>query len=91
VDDRSVEILKYVLLSKLNGKDDDREVVVLYHGREGDRLVFYVHGAKEGEVGVTRLRLDAYDKIASDIEAKAREEPFRDFCDPPYVSVRKIS
>jgi hypothetical protein len=64
-------------------------VTLRYKGEEQGRHVFHVLGLKEGEVGIARLGSDIYRKIAADVEKRVEEEPFRDFCAPPWVSVRR--
>ena len=46
-------------------------------------------GLKDGEVGIARLGEDFYARIAADVESRVREEPFNEFCQPPWVSLRK--
>ena len=94
LDDRAVEILKFLLVSR-PGKGGEapaagREVVAAFRGAEGDRLVFHVAGLREGEVAVARPERTLYDRVASDLEDRLATEPFRDFCEPPYVSLRRV-
>jgi hypothetical protein len=92
LDDRVIEIMKYYLLTgSLRGEDPDRDITLMYKGEEDKRHVFHVLGMKEGEIGVARLGNEIYNKIASDIETRAGEEPFRDFCSPPWVSLGRLS
>ena len=93
LDDRVIEIMKYYLLTGAAGgagQEAEREVTFLYRGEEGDKHLFHILGMKEGEVGVARLARAIYDKIASDVENRVKEEPFRDFCAPPWVSLRRV-
>jgi hypothetical protein len=92
LDDRVIEIMKYYLLTGASnpaGENGDREIVLVYRGREGGRHLFNIMGMKDGEVGVARLAEEFYARIASDVETRVREEPFSDFCQPPWVSLRK--
>ena len=85
--------MKYYLLTGAAGgsvQETEREVTFLYRGEEGDKHLFHILGMKEGEVGVARLARGIYDKIASDVENRVKEEPFRDFCTPPWVSLRRV-
>jgi hypothetical protein len=94
LDDRVIEIMKYYLLTggashgALEGHDD---VTVLYRGLDGGKHLFHIVGMKKGEVGVARLPPDLYSRIAADVETRILEEPFRDFCTPPWVSLRRVS
>ncbi|MGA2764228.1 MAG: CpXC domain-containing protein [Spirochaetia bacterium] len=93
LDDRIVEIMKYYLLTGAAepSEKDDRNVTLRYKGEEDGRHVFHLLGLKEGEIGVARLGSDIYRRIAADVETRAAEEPFQDFCSPPWVSVRRLA
>jgi hypothetical protein len=94
LDDRVIEIMKYYLLTggashgAAEGTDD---VTILYRGQEAGKHLFHIVGMKKGEVGVARLAPDLYTRIATDVETRVLEEPFRDFCTPPWVSLRRVS
>ncbi|MGA2479352.1 MAG: CpXC domain-containing protein [Spirochaetia bacterium] len=91
LDDRVIEIMKYYLLTGAAGPDTEPEgdVSLLYRGEEDGKHLFHILGMKEGEVGVARLAGGIYTKIAADLEHRVLEEPFEDFCQPPWVSLRK--
>jgi len=94
LDDRVIEIMKYYLLTGSGAGGDqeqDKDVSLAYRGVEGDKHLFHILGIKAGEVGVARLAEQFYQKIASDVESRVREEPFRDFCEPPWVSLRRAA
>jgi hypothetical protein len=94
LDDRVIETMKYYLLtgSATEGADDqEKDVGILYRGKEAGRHVFNIVGMKAGEVGVARLAEELYVRIAATIEARVQEDPFRDFCVPPWVSLRRIT
>jgi hypothetical protein len=95
LDDRVIEIMKYYLLTGPaggSGLDAEGDVTLLYRGEEGDKHLFHILGMKkDGEVGVARLGRPVYDKIAADVETRVKEEPFRDFCEPPWVSLRRAA
>lgn len=95
LDDRAVEVLKYLLVTGPGRKggpspEAGREVVVTFRGIEGEKLVFHVAGLREGEVAVARLERALYDRIVADLANRLAAEPFRDFCEPPYVSLRRV-
>ncbi len=93
LDDRVIEIMKYYLLTGAAERagDEDAEPALSYHGREAGRHVFHVSGLRKGEVAVARMGPEVYDRIARDIEQRVRQEPFNEFCAPPWVSLRKVS
>ena len=57
---------------------------------EGDRLVFHLAGVREGEVAVARLERPLHDRMLADLDRRLGEEPWKDFCTPPYVSLRRV-
>jgi hypothetical protein len=94
LDDRVIEIMKYYLLTGSASAGDgeqEKEVGIVYCGKESGRHVFNIIGMKEGEIGIARLAEELYGRIASDVETRVKEDPFRDFCVPPWVSLRKIT
>ncbi len=94
LDDRVIEIMKYYLLTGSaagGGQEQEKEVTLAYRGVEGGKHLFHILGIKAGEVGVARLAEQFYEKIAADVESRVREEPFRDFCEPPWVSLRRAA
>jgi len=92
LDDRAVEAVKYHLLARIpENLDSGDEPDILFHGVEDGRIVFYMTGLKEGEVGVSRVGLEAYRKLADRMEDAVAEEPYVSFCRPPYVSIKRIT
>jgi hypothetical protein len=102
LDDRVIEIMKYYLITRPRpsapggegaGDEDaaEADVGVIFGGEEGGKLVFHVSGLKAGEIGVARLGMDVYHKVAADVDRRIRTDPFKEFCIPPHVSVRRIS
>ncbi len=93
LDDRVIEIMKYYLLTgpASKGEETPSDVTISWHGKEGGKHVFHVAGLREGEVAVARLADDLYAKIAADVEQRVTQEPFRDFCEPPWVSLRRVA
>jgi hypothetical protein len=94
LDDRVIEIMKYYLLTgstPATEGEQEKEVGIVYRGRESGRHVFNIIGMKEGEVGIARLADELYARIASDVETRVEQDPFRDFCAGPWVSLRRIA
>ena len=94
LDDRVIEIMKYYLLTggaSHAPSESGEEVTILYRGLEEDKHLFHIVGMKKGEVGVARLAPALYARIAADVKTRVQEEPFRDFCTPPWVSLRRVS
>jgi hypothetical protein len=96
LDDRVIEIMKYYLLTGSASKAGEdaaaaEDVTVRYRGIEQGKHLFHIVGMKKDEVGVARLAPELYARIAGDIGTRVTEEPFRDFCTPPWVSLRRVS
>jgi hypothetical protein len=92
MDDRAVEAVKYHLLSRIpDNQDQGEDPDILFHGVEEGKLVFYIRGIREGEVGVSRIARNAYQKLADRMTEAAEEEPYVSFCQPPYVSIHRIT
>jgi hypothetical protein len=90
LDDRVVEMLKYLLVTRPGAEAAGREVVVTFSRADGDRLVFHLAGVREGEVAVARLQRPLHDRMLADLDHRLGEEPWKDFCSPPYVSLRRV-
>ena len=92
LDDRVIEIMKYYLLTGAADRaEGETEPVLSYHGQQAGRHVFNVSGLRKGEVAVARMGPEVYQRIAGDVEKRVLEDPFREFCSPLWVSLRKVS
>jgi hypothetical protein len=94
LDDRVIEIMKYYLLTGAAAAPDEqqeKDVSLIYRGMDEGKHLFHVLGVKAGEVGMAKLAEQFYEKIASDVESRVGEEPFCDFCEPPWVSLRRAA
>jgi hypothetical protein len=88
LDDRVVEILKYLLYEKT---EDPESVTIYFESLQGGSLEFRIFGMKESEVGITRVPERLYRKVEAELDKRIQEEPFATITAPPYVSVQKIS
>jgi hypothetical protein len=88
LDDRIVEILKYLLYEKT---DDPEAVTIYFETFQEGSLEFRVFGIRENEVGITKVPERLYRKVEEELEQRLQEEPFATIAAPPYVSVQKIS
>jgi hypothetical protein len=98
LDDRVIETMKYYLLTRssdregmASAEDGEGDVTVIFAGEEHGKLLFHISGLRKGEIAVAKLGRDLYSKIEADIEKRASEDPFKEFCSGPYVSVRRIA
>jgi hypothetical protein len=92
LDDRTVEYLKYVILSKVLEKttSDEQDVSVWYHERRGGELLFHIQGLKNDELGVFKISDAVYSKTLAEIDQRSGETPFNEFLVPPYVSLNRL-
>lgn len=86
LDDRVIEVLKFYLLEKMEAEDTVR---AYYFAKTIDSLEFHIYGAREDQVGISKVPLRIYEKIAVEIDEKRSQDPFRSILEPPYVSVQK--
>ncbi|MFO7849652.1 MAG: CpXC domain-containing protein [Spirochaetia bacterium] len=89
LDDRVVEIIKFLLLEKV--EEPDEVTITMVDFDEGEQLVFHIEGIKEKEVGVSRIPIHLYNRVADSLEKRLEEEPFAQIADGQYVSINKIS
>jgi hypothetical protein len=91
LDDAAVEVVKYYLLSRALEDEEQRDVRILFVGREDDgRLRFQIEGLKDREVALSRVPEATYNKAKERLHEIAGEDPFREMLQPPYVSVNRI-
>lgn len=85
---KTVEIIKYFLLSKAEEQEPDADILVLFHGLIPEKMEFHILGMKSGETGIIRLPRESAAKSASDI---ARQDPrFKKLFSSQYRSIRKL-
>jgi hypothetical protein len=91
LDDRVIELIKYYLLTKAveSGTPGD-SISIYFEGKTGESLQFNIEGLRKDEIAVSKIDKAMYDKTAKEIDKKSKEEPFRQFLTPPYVSITKI-
>ena len=90
-DDVVVECVKYYILSKIENENKlENEVIVYFNGFENNKLVFHIHGLVKNEVGVLPIDMNFYNMTSEKLKDSIKEEPFKTFLAPPYVSVLKV-
>jgi hypothetical protein len=92
LDDRTVEYLKYVILSKVLEKtnSEEKDIDVYYTQKQGTDLIFHIKGLKDEEVGIFKIPEDLYRKTLAEIDRRAAEAPFCEFLSPPYVCLNRL-
>jgi len=91
LDDAAVEVVKYYLLSRALENEEQRDVRILFVGRETDgRLRFQIEGLRDREVALSRVPEATYNRAKERLHEIAGEEPFREILKRPYVSVNRI-
>jgi hypothetical protein len=90
-DPRAIEVLKYSLLSSaLDAAEGGADIRIRFHNLEQEKLVFYIEGLKEGEIGVSSIPIESYEKVTANLKEIIEKEPFASLLAPPYISVNKI-
>ncbi len=91
LDDAAVEVVKYYLLSRALESEEQEDVRILFVGREGDgRLRFQIEGLRDREVAVSRIPEATYNRAKERLNDIAKEEPFSEILQRPYVSINRI-
>ncbi len=88
LDDRIVEILKFLLYEKA---ENPEEVTIYFETLSDGSLEFRIFGMKDDEMGITHVPERLYRKVESELDQRLQEEPFATITTPPYVSVQNIS
>ena len=88
LDDRVVEILKFLLLEKAG---TEASLTILLEECTDEQLSFYIYGLKEQEVGLTNLSMEIYQKVLARLDEGMQNEAYVQITEPPYVSINKIS
>ncbi|MFP4490181.1 MAG: CpXC domain-containing protein [Spirochaetaceae bacterium] len=89
LDDRAVEIIKFLLLEKV--VEPDEVSIQMVDIDEQEQLVFHITGIKKEEVGVSKIPIHLYNRVADSIEERLKEESFAHIAGGQYVSINKIS
>lgn len=90
LDDKVIETIKYYILSKAQSTEHTGEIFIYFHGKQDDKLVFYIEGLKEDEIAQYDVSNSVYDKAALDLDKKESDTNFASFLNPPYVSLNKV-
>jgi hypothetical protein len=86
----TVEALKYYFLAKAEETNPDSDISIWYQKRGTDSLEFHIHGLKEGEVAVTRVPLEVYEKSRDNYIRHPKSEPFASLRFHTYLSVQNL-
>jgi CpXC motif protein len=88
LDDRAVEILKFLLMEKADTTDT---LSILLEQIGDQELSFYIYGLKEKEVGVTGIPSTLYQRVFESLDERMKDEVFAQITQPPYISINKIT
>jgi hypothetical protein len=99
VDDRIVELIKFLLLEKVDRKDSEdsdsengETIAISFKGKdESGSMEFHVSGLRSEETAMLKAPASLYKKAEEDLEERLKENPFREILEEPYVSVNKIN
>ncbi|MFW5727018.1 MAG: CpXC domain-containing protein [Spirochaetia bacterium] len=94
LDDRALEILKFLLAEKALDKDlikhSFNDITIILNDIGNNQLVFYVYGLKDEEVAIPRINMDLYNKVLESLPERLQSELYSEIANPPYVSINKI-
>ncbi|MDX9800598.1 MAG: CpXC domain-containing protein [Spirochaetia bacterium] len=91
LDDISVECVKYYILSKIeNDNETEDEIRIFFEKHENEKLMFSIHGLKKDEIGILSVDMNFYNMAKEKAKTSIKEEPFKSFLTPPYISILKI-
>jgi len=85
-----IETLKTYLLGKAEENFPEKDVNVRYHGKGPSGIEFHIDGIRAGEVAVTRIPYDLYEKTFNDYKKRPKSEPFSLLRVRSYLSVQNI-
>jgi hypothetical protein len=85
-----VEALKYYILARAQENYPDREISMWYQQKGPGGLEFHLHGIREGEMAVTRIPLNLYEKKLSDYKKNPRSDLFASLKIRSYISVQNL-
>ncbi len=88
LDDRVVEILKFLLWEKA---ETTEPLTIFMEECTDEQLSFYIYGLKEKEVGLTSLPMDIYQKVLDTLQDRMQHEEYAKITEAPYISINKIS
>ena len=90
-DPQAIEVLKYYLLTPaMDTSQSEAEIRIRFHKHEQDKLVFYIEGLRDEEIGVSRIPLETYNKVKENMKETLEKEPFVSLLSRPYASINKI-
>jgi hypothetical protein len=86
----AVEVLKYYLLLKGEETYPDEEISVWYQNKGAETIEFHIHGIRDGEVAVSRVPLELYEKTLADFKKHPRGEIFNALRFRSYLSIQNM-
>ena len=70
--------------------NNEEDITIYFKEKKSGSIIFHIEGLKLGEIAVSEIKNDMYEKITKTINEKAESEPFKTFLAPPYVSIKKV-
>jgi hypothetical protein len=86
----AVEALKYYLLLKAEETYPDEEISVWYQNKGPDSIEFHLLGIRDGEVAVSRVPLNVYEKTLADFKKHPKGEVYSALRFRSYLSVQNM-
>jgi hypothetical protein len=86
----AVEALKYYLLLKAEETYPDEEISVWYQNKGPETIEFHLHGIRDGEVAVSRIPLELYEKTLADLKKHPKGEVYSALRFRSYLSIQNM-
>jgi hypothetical protein len=87
----AVEALKYYLLLKAEETYPNEEISVWYQNKGPETIEFHLHGIRDGEVAVSRVPLEVYEKTLADFKKHPKGEVYSALRFRSYLSVQNMT
>lgn len=86
----AVEALKSYLLAKAEENYPGKDIFIWYHCKTDDSIEFHIQGIKPGEVAVTRIPRNLYDRTLEDFKKHPKKNLFASLRVRSYMSVQNL-
>jgi hypothetical protein len=86
----AVEALKYYLLLKAEESYPDQDISIWYQNKGPQTIEFHLHGIRDGEVAVSRVPLEIYEKTLANFKKHPKSEVYSTLRLRSYLSIQNM-
>jgi hypothetical protein len=86
----AVEALKYYLLLKAEETYPDEEISIWYQNKGPETIEFHLHGIRDGEVAVSQIPMQLYEKTLADFKKHPKGEVYSALRFRSYLSIQNM-